>query len=160
MRKTPTQEWEQQKKNQEYRRQYLSHCPEKEYIEFIKLRVAEFFKIPMDELYSKSRQAHLLIPRNICVRLINDLTKINDEAMFFVNRDRTNWYNSKEKTIEFLKQPYYQNAYENLKRLCNDINFESYKIKKVLLPKAEVSHTWQTPLESNYDTYKASQNEA
>jgi hypothetical protein len=130
-------EWKEEKAMKKYIKQELMNHPEKEYIDFIQLRVAEFFKLKVSDLTGKRKLDSIVFPRYLGIKLVNLLTDFEDESMYFFNRDRTSWYDSTKALDTIIHKPYYANALKNLLHLCSRVEFENYK------GRSQLNYNWE-----------------
>lgn len=82
-------------------------------------RVCEYFKISREELLSKKRFKHILIPRQIAMFLSRDLTKhsLSDIARKFGGKDHTTVLHSCKKISEMVKnESYIRGVVKNIQK--------------------------------------------
>jgi chromosomal replication initiation ATPase DnaA len=90
--------------------------------------VADFFKLKKEDLKSTSRARHLIMPRNIAVKLCGEYTNLNDEVMYLFNRDRTTSYNSNRRFVaDYETQRAYKTCYSNLLTICDRKSYTLYR---------------------------------
>jgi chromosomal replication initiation ATPase DnaA len=137
--------WQIQKAKKKDVVKQILECDDKEYIEFIIKKVALFYGLNSSDLTSPKRHAAILIPRYICVRVLNRLTDFGEHIMYFFNRDQTTWYNVQENIEQLTRKPKYKNDIENLVSLCSRIEF--------------INSKYSGDMRYNWEVFKESQNE-
>ncbi len=130
--------WQFQKAKREERKKLLLESPIKEYVDFIIYKVERLFDLREGELIKRKKPEYILIPRYIAIKVINELTGLGADVMYFVGRDTTTYGNATRETEGFLAKESYMSSYKILVESCDVIAFENYKSGKIL------NHTWET----------------